>query len=105
MLQLGESLPDEPSFSEGTYVVDCDIMQAFKNSSTELVRRTISLPKWMDILIRNSEIDSSGVFRDAVMKKLKPSTDDILSLADLKSRVDESILKAYVREVLADSLN
>ena len=100
MLMAGESLPDEFVFEEGTYVLECDLMGTFKNSASDMVRRTVSLPKWLDVLIRNSEIDSSGVFREAVMKKLSPSDGSISTLDELKEKVDSNLLKAYVKDFI-----
>ncbi len=101
ILKCGDKLPEEFSMDEGKYIVDCDIMEKFKNTSSEMVRRTVSLPKWMDVMIRNSEVDSSSVFREAIMEKIAPKDDKIESVDELKSRVDENILKEYVRSCLS----
>lgn len=105
MQQIGEQIPesDETAFerlADGKCMIELDTLKILKEENSEIVRRTISLPKWMDILIRNSEIDSSSVFREAVRAKLADDSPPIFTVEQLKQKTDPAVLKAYAVEIL-----
>ena len=104
ILQQDDKLPDEAFVESGTFVLDMDIPSILEASSNEIVRRTVSLPKWMDIMIRNSRVDSSAMFKQAVMEKLQSDNlekaDTITTVEELKKRVSPDVLKSYVMESL-----
>ena len=105
ILQQDEKLPDEAVIEDGTFILDIDVAGALEAASNEIVRRTVSLPKWMDIMIRNSRMDSSAVFKQAVMNKITADSDQISSVSELKEKVSADILKSYMMECILNMDN
>ena len=70
-----------------------------------VVKRTISLPEWLDNRIRRSGIDSSKLFREAALKELATKGyPEITTVEELKKRVPKRVLKKYITETLTELL-
>ena len=102
----GRDLPKQKvEFKEGTVIVEVDFNKSTRKLATASVKRTISLPEWMDIEIRNNRIDASKLFQEAFLEKYDTNYEcDIESVEDLKAKVDPDILKAYVKAYLQNLL-
>ncbi len=90
MMLRGDTPPKETGYEdEMDILVSLDFEKVLHSEHNKIVRRTVSLPEWMDIMIRNSEIDSSSVFREAIRGKLL-NNDPKESLRQLRFDVLES---------------
>ena len=96
VLAKGETIIKE-ELPEGKYILGCDFMNEFKKNNSEVVRRAVSLPKWMDIMVRKSGVDSSSLFRDAFMNKIEPKGETPLTVEDIKDCIEKAV-KEYMSE-------
>lgn len=92
--------PEEIPSQFGSFaIIDVDFNQMLKKEAKLTVRRTITLPEWMDLEIKNRDINASKLFYDAFMERY---ADDgqrpIESLGELKRRVDPKILEDFAKE-------
>jgi hypothetical protein len=51
-------------------LVDVDTLEYRKRTDTTAVRRTVSLPKWLDSLAMKSNVSLSKILQEALMLKL-----------------------------------
>ena len=86
---------------DNSVIIEVDFGANARRMATGTVKRTITVPEWMDMEIRRKKIDASGLFREAYLQKYD-NTDDttILSVEDLETKVDPRILKGYVKKFL-----
>ena len=90
---------DQIDQNVGVVLVEVDINRYYRETSTEVVRRTVSLPMYLDEQIRNSGLDSSKIFRDAIQKELQNS-EQITSLEELEARVNPELLRKAAAKYL-----
>ena len=112
LLKAGEELPPT-NFRYETETTSCyidvDIYQEFQNSATELVRRNITMPTWMDIRLRHYNVNASNLFQAAATKFLEEKDNvkyrPIETLEDLKNNISSSLLDDYVKESIQQKFN
>lgn len=102
-IKEGKDIP-RSEYKDGEYTYLYDIDKILKDQSTEMVRRSISLPMWLDNRIKNSGLDSSKIFREAILKELVPEDRGITTIKDLEENIDEELLKSYVMKYLSANL-
>ena len=51
-------------------MIDVDTLEYRKRTETKAVRRTVSLPKWLDQLAIKSNVSLSNILQEALMLKL-----------------------------------
>jgi hypothetical protein len=115
-MKNGKDLPRGATFDEekdaDTVYIATDIELKFKESATESVRKNISMPAWMDIQLRKYGVDASKLFQEAATayiekqenKGFQKVTKSIMTLEELKSNVNESLLHEYAKEYLKNML-
>ena len=111
MKREGKELPEEfdgisgKLFGNVCIAVDFDSLMREKVTTT--VRRTITLPEWVDLEVREKKIDASKLFREAFIEKYGETPEDvkILTVEELESRVDKKILKEYVGKYVKAALD
>ncbi len=66
------SSPESVTVEKGNFVslVDIDLDAYRKEHDTQPIRRTISLPNWMDIKARDAGLSLSKVLQDALAERL-----------------------------------
>lgn len=86
--------------SDGTAAYFCiDMEREFRIRNTASVRKNITLPEWMDISLRELDVDASKLFQEAALKRIlaeEESKAAIATVADLESSVPKEILDQYV---------
>ncbi|MCD8083222.1 MAG: hypothetical protein LUE86_06915 [Clostridiales bacterium] len=102
--------PDTKEIEDGIQYafVDTDIEHEYEKVNPKSVKRTISLPAWMDCAIRVSGVDASKLFQNAAAKYLEqtespPCTID--SVDKLKEMVPKDILDQYLNETIVEKFS
>ena len=107
ILRNGGTLPEErfpEELPDRSCVIEIDPETALKRSATQTVKRTISIPEWMDVKIKEEKINASQFFQskfDDAYGNTKPDMPEITDLESLKKLVPEHILKEYLKESLS----
>ncbi len=97
-VKKGNKIPDDDTIDiDGSVYVTCDAEKAFRIKYGGAVRRSVTIPAWMDEIIRSDGLDASKMLQDAISKKAE-SRITITNIKELKNSVDSSILDEYVRE-------
>ena len=100
----GKALP-EPDEMSGALVIEPDFDKKVKEKATQTVRRNITLPEWMDVEIRERQIDASKLFREAYMERYGSNDGPaITSIRDLENKVAPEILKDYATLKINEAL-
>ena len=103
MKREGKDLPKEmASADQVTGNVICmvlDFDKLLREKVTTSVRRTITLPEWMDLEVREKHIDASKLFREAFIEKYGDIDEvKITTVDELEQRVDHNLLREYVNK-------
>lgn len=73
-LMSGQGLPDDTEIDENNpfaVYFNCAAKEIYEARDNANVRRNISLPAWMDKMLRRANVDASKLFQDAAIAKLK----------------------------------
>lgn len=82
------------------FYIQTEIEKKFKDSASDSIRRNISMPAWMDLQLRQNDIDASKLFQEAAAKKLKEKDyhEKITTIDELKECISESLLLEIKKE-------
>ena len=116
-LKNGETIPESifdkhyyekgtvlPNHNDNIVFVQVDIEKKFRDSASESVRKNISMPMWMDIMLRYYNVDASRLFQEAAQSFLDKQKEKeqinkkavIRSVEDLEAQVDKKIIDQYI---------
>ena len=73
-LMAGQGLPEDTKIDENNpfaVYFNCAAQEIYEAGDDANVRRNISLPSWMDKMLRRANVDASKLFQDAAVAKLK----------------------------------
>ena len=89
---------------EGSFVyLYIDIEREFKFRHNGTVRKNISLPEWMDMQLRDPEVDASKLFQNAAQEYIWKSSQKgtlINNVEELIKMVPKEILDEYIMQRL-----
>lgn len=81
MEDRGEPIPAPSNITsisvpEGAFtsIICADTMKYRKSLSTKSVKKTVSIPEWLDIAIRKKNWNLSQIFQDSLIKRLNLET-------------------------------
>jgi len=83
-----------------TVFIETDFEREYKCRYSNVVRRNVSLPAWLDEDIRNYKLDASKIFQAAIEKELEDRK-RIKNTEELRENVDSKILEDFLREEMA----
>ena len=89
--ELQDTTPDTTEI-----ITEIDIEKAFRLTHSNIVRRNISLPEWLDIKLRDLDTDASKLFQDAAKEYIAQHENKISSVNDLVKYVSKEVLDSYV---------
>lgn len=106
ILQKGLPLPAEDFSDEenGGLIVRFSMTEDYKKQYAKPVRRTVSLPEWLDRQLRAADVDPSALFQEAAVAKLRElsfspyGTRKIENVNDLEDACAPGVLDAYADE-------
>lgn len=83
-----------------------DMDHEFRIRNTASVRKNITLPEWMDIKLRELDVDASKLFQEAALGRIlaeeRASMLLINSVEDLKKIIPQNILDEFISQTIGD---
>ncbi len=98
MVKNRQEIKYEPDTENDMIIfIETDFEKEYKCRYSNVVRRNVSLPAWLDEDIRNYRLDASKIFQAAVEKELEDRK-RIKNTEELRKNIDSKILEDFLRE-------
>ena len=91
LLLAGNRLPKEEHIViQGTtpIMLEFDMESEYETNASAPVRRTVSLPEWLDKRLRAANIDASRLFQDAAVERLRQMDAERLGVPKIATKAD-----------------
>lgn len=112
-LPLPDGLQGIAEMPHGGQWLMCEfsLLDDYKQENARPVRRTVSLPEWLDKMIRCRGLDASRLFQDAAIEKLKEmdlersGVRKVTDWRELEDACYPGVLDDYLRHSINDMLD
>lgn len=107
-IEEGESIPNPSKTSEYnncSFVnyICIDISEYSKKHSSKSVKKTLTIPQWLNTLAENASINFSRILQKGILEELKIDVPDRINLNEQNTKEHEEIISKM--DNLSDSFN
>ncbi len=101
--QLPADEPLDPDWPGKALYFQTSIQEDYEASNQAPVRRNVSMPAWLDKMLRRSNVDASRLFQEAAMAKLREMEQErrgipkISNISDLEDACLPGVLDQYFK--------